>query len=544
MAELKITLPDGRTIRHTLGAGPEDIGRDSACDIPLDDPSASRRHARFSPTAHGYLVEDLGSKNGTLVNNSPCASKLLKDGDEIQIGSAVVIYASTAVAASGTVVVADEGTTSHATHYVPKDKQLSLSQKRLEMIYQLSGRLVTLQSQDLVLETAMDICYETLAFERGAIAIRPRTGRGLDWPVIRNLRGAGGEITISRTLLRRALEYGERAIFTDDGSGPVDPTVSMVQHGIRSAMCVPLIYKDETLGVIYGDRLSTSTAYTDEDIDFLAGIAQQVSIGLINSRLAEDRQEMIRLNHDMDLARSIQTGLFPSALPDRPGLCVAALNDPGHHVSGDYYDVIDADNGRIWLLIADVTGEGMAAALLMANLQAAVHVTMQATNDPGTLLTKWNRLICRNTDATKFITCLLALIDPATGHIELATAGHHLPLIVRPSSGSLEELEADAHYPLGVVEDAEYETTTIQLGADPFTIFLYTDGVIEAMNPDRQLFGIERLRELLREAPDTAPQPLVRKIRESITDFAAGAAQSDDITMLAACVGVGSTSLR
>ncbi len=537
MAELRITLPDGRTVRHTLGAEPEDIGRDSVCEIAIDDPSASRRHARFSPTAHGYLVEDLGSKNGTLVNSTPCASKLLKDGDEIQIGSTVAVYATAAFAPSGTVVLADERSTSHATHYVPKDKELSLSQKRLEMIYKLSARLITLQSQDLVLETAMDICYETLAFERGAVAIRPRAGRGLDWPVIRNLRGAGGEITISRTLLRRALEYGERAIFTDDGSGPVDPTVSMVQHGIRSAMCVPLIHGDETIGVIYGDRLSTSTAYTDEDIDFLAGIAQQVTIGVINSRLAEDQQEMIRLNHDIDLARSIQTGLFPSVLPDRPGFHVAALNDPGHHVSGDYYDVIDADDGRVWLLIADVTGEGMAAALLMANLQAAVHVTMQATNDPGILLSQWNRLICRNTDATKFITCLLALIDPATGHIELSTAGHHQPLVVRTSTDSVEELEADARYPLGVVEDAQYETTKIELGTDPFTIFLYTDGVIEAMNPDRKLFGVERLRELLQVEPDISPESLVKKLRKSLTDFAAGAAQSDDITMLAARVG-------
>ena len=176
MAELKITLADGRTMRHTLGTEPEEIGRDSTCDIPLDDPSASRRHARFTPTAHGYLVEDLGSKNGTLVNNASCTSKLLKDGDEIQIGSAAVLYVSSASVSVGTVVVSDEDTSSHATHYVAKDKQLALSQKRLEMIYQLSARLVTLQSQDLVLETAMDICYETLSFERGAVAIRPRSG--------------------------------------------------------------------------------------------------------------------------------------------------------------------------------------------------------------------------------------------------------------------------------------------------------------------------------------------------------------------------------
>ena len=104
----------------------------------------------------------------------------------------------------------------------------------------------------------------------------------LDWPVVRNLRGSEGELTISHTLLNRALQHGERAILADTGAGNTDPTVSMVQHGIRSAMCVPLHHRNDTIGVIYGDRISTSTTYSTEDIDFLAGIAQQVSVGLIN----------------------------------------------------------------------------------------------------------------------------------------------------------------------------------------------------------------------------------------------------------------------
>ena len=124
-----------------------------------------------------------------------------------------------------------------------------------------------------------------------------------------------------------------------------DPTVSMVQHGIRSAMCVPLMQGKDILGVIYGDRTSTSKVYTDEDIDFFAGIAQQVTIGLINCKLMRDQEQMIRLNHDIDLARRIQKNLFPTDLPNRADLRVAALNEPGARVSGDYYDVIERDDG-------------------------------------------------------------------------------------------------------------------------------------------------------------------------------------------------------
>lgn len=537
MAELLITLASGQRIHHRLGPQPAVIGRDAGCDISIDDPSASRRHARFSPTPGGFLVEDLGSKNGTLVNDRPASSHLLEHGDRVTVGSAVAVYREAELPSSQSVVVTDDLPESHATRYVSREQQLLLSQQRLQMIYELSERLTTLQNQTQLLQNALTICFDMLQFERGAIGIRRRDGRTLDWPVVRNLGGAQGELLISRTLLRRALEYGERAIFTDDGSSTTDPTVSMVQQGIRSAMCVPLVHRDQTLGVIYGDRVSTSASYTNEDIDFLAGIAQQVSIGLINCRLVEDQEEMIRLNHGMDLARVIQTGLFPTTLPVRPTFKVAAVNDPGDRISGDYYDVIELADGRVWCLIADVTGEGVPAALLMANLQAAVRVTVEGTDDPGVLLEIWNRLICRNTDSTKFITCLLALVDPASGIIRLASAGHCAPLIIRPEGQELEELKVEPSYPLGIIEDTRYPTTMVEAGAGPFVLFSYTDGVIEAMSGDDETFGLDRLRETLTELQELNPPALVKQVRKHVARFTGDAKQSDDITLLAARVG-------
>jgi serine phosphatase RsbU (regulator of sigma subunit) len=536
MAELIITLPDGRQVPHALGAQPAIIGRDAGCDIPLDDPSASRRHARFSPSPRGFLVEDLGSKNGTFVNDALCATNLLKNGDEVRIGSTLAVYKTSEPSEVGSVVIADDETASHATRYVGRDTQLLLSQQRLQMIYELSARLTTLQGRDQLLENAMDICFETLHFERGAIGLRRRESRAVDWPVVRNLRGVEGELTISRTLLVRALERGERATFIDDGMGTADPTVSMVQHGIRSAMCVPLVHGEEILGVVYGDRTSASTPYGTEDIDFLAGIAQQVSIGLINGYLLEEQQQMIRLNHDIDVARSIQTGLFPTNLPDRPDLAAAAVNDPGDRVSGDYYDVLETEDGRVWLLVADVTGEGIAAALLMANLQAAVRVTIEGADDPGATLAHWNRLVCINTDVSKFITCLLVEVNPKTHQLRFASAGHHLPLLLRDGPTPLEELSVDPGYPLGVEEEVHYPTATVDLGPEPFGLVCYTDGVIEAMDPARRQFGKERLLETLSGLRTLDPQKLVKGIRDQVSGFAAGAKQSDDITILAARV--------
>ena len=537
MAELIITLADGRTIRHRLGPHPEVMGRDATCEIPTDDPSTSRRHACITLTSSGYIVEDLKSKNGTLVNDKPTLGTPLRHGDSIRIGATLAVYHdSTAHSLTSSVVVADDMTLSRSTHYATRDQRLALSQRRLEMIYDLSERLTTLQNRDGLLEGAMEVCIETLHFERGAIGIRRRNQRAVDWPVVRNLRGAEGELTISRTLLGRALDHGERAIFTDDGAARVDPSVSMVQQGIRSAMCVPLLHGEQTLGVIYGDRLSTSTSYSNEDIDFLAAIARQVSIGLINCQLLDDQRHMIQLNHDLDVARSIQNGLFPTSLPNHATLKVAALNDPGRRISGDYYDAIEREDGRLWCLIADVTGEGVAAALQMANFQAAVRVSLSDATDPAELLTRWNRFLCQNATRSRFITCLLALVDLRSHSVCFASAGHWPPLIARGVGTLPSELDSDSGFPLGVVEDTTFQSTTVELGPEPFVLFCYTDGVNEALDSAGQSFGQERLLQAIADRTDLNPSTIVKHVRKQVTGFVGPAEQSDDLTMLAVWV--------
>lgn len=538
MPELHITLPDGRKTRHMLGTEPAVIGRDAGCDIPIDDPSSSRRHAQFSKVPGGYTVADMGSKNGTLVNNLPCDGSILQHGDEIVLGSTVLMFADKSVGEpSGVIIAEDDRTRTNATRYVGKEQRLVLSQRRLETLYELGGQLTALMPQQELLENAMNVCCEILHFERGAVGLKRRDGKTVDWPVVHNLRGAEGELTISRSLLSRAMEYGERAIFTDAGSANIDPTVSMVQHGIRSAMCVPLLHQDEVLGVIYGDRTSTSTPYMDEDIDFFAGIAQQISIGLVNARLLQDQKAMAALAHDVDTARKIQNRLLPRDLPSEGKLRVAALNDPGARVSGDYYDVIDCGNGKTWVLIADVTGEGVPAALLMANLQAAVRVTVGESDDPAELMMRWSNLIEHNTDPSKFVTAVLALVDPETGTISLTNAGHCPPVVVRESEPFISELEGEGGLPLGVLRDAQYVTETYELGTDPYALFLYTDGVIEAMSAGQELFETHRLLAELGDLKTVNPQTLVKQVRKRLSLHSGTAPQSDDITMLACRIG-------
>jgi sigma-B regulation protein RsbU (phosphoserine phosphatase) len=175
----------------------------------------------------------------------------------------------------------------------------------------------------------------------------------------------------------------------------------------------------------------------------------------------------------------------------------------------------------------------VAASLLMSNLQAAVRLTMLGEADPGVLLGRWNRLTHENTEASKFVTCLAGILDPAARRLTLANAGHHLPYVVGPAPSDCFEVKCEPSYPLGVADDAEYATASIDLAAEPCTLFCYTDGVVEAMNTDGGQFGRARMLETLHAAIGAPPAEIISRMREAIITFCNEATQSDDITMLA-----------
>ncbi len=533
MAQLIVTLTDGRTQTFELGAGSYLVGRDPSCDLVLDDSSASRRHVRLHCENGLFYIEDLGSKNGTLVNNQAVQSAKLNHQDVILIGSVEAQFHGDTLQRPSTVVVEDGRGREDTTHYTSRSESLVLTERRLQMLYDLSERLTSLRDQHVLLEDALDICFETLRFERGCIGVRKQGSRGIDWPVVRNLRGTSGELTISRTILGRALDHGERAIIADSG-GPIDPTVSMVQHGIRSAMCVPMKSEEEILGVIYGDQVSRGTTYSKEDVDFFAGIARQVAIGLINARLLESQKERLAMEAELAVAREIQQQLFPRELPESNGINLAAINEPGRTVSGDYYDIIHRPDGRIAFLIADVSGKGVAASLLMSNLQAAVRMTLPTCEDLGVVVGRWNELMYSNTDVSKFVTCLAGIIDPRARRLIYVSAGHHLPHIV--SGGNVRAIpqQSEPEYPLGIAPGVHYTATEFEFDQAPCLIFVYTDGVIEAMDMQGNQFGESRMEAILLECAEEAPGAVLRRMRKAITSFCRDAPQSDDITMIAA----------
>ncbi|NNE69217.1 MAG: SpoIIE family protein phosphatase [Rhodothermales bacterium] len=295
-------------------------------------------------------------------------------------------------------------------------------------------------------------------------------------------------------------------------------------------LAIPIRQKGETCGILCLGPKMTGKPYGPDDIEFLTSLGNLAFVSLQNSVLVEQQLEKQRLEEEMRLARQIQEGLQPKDLPKVEGLEVATLAIPSRHVAGDYFDVVDLEDQRFLLAIADVTGKGMPASLLMSNLQAALHsvIPMDITLEEATA--NMNRVICRNTGFDKFITFFHGIYSVADRSFRYVNAGHNPPMLLR-ATGEMEELEIGGLL-LGVMQGMPYEagTTTLNPG-DVLAIF--TDGVTEAMSPDGEEWEEPRLEACLREVTDKSAQEILDHVRQAVRDWTDDApVLSDDLTMI------------
>ncbi len=533
MPELMIRYPDGRQMNFPLEKPEVFVGRDASCDITLHDGITSRRHARIFTDGDGrFWVEDLKSKNGISLNDRPVASAPLQPGDRIGIGTCQLVLVGPP---PPTIVVQDALLASQtaATSAWRADEQLDLPRKRLETLYELNERLTGRFDRDDLLRELLDVCVEQLRFERVGVAVWDGPGHAPEWIHLRNIGAdSSGEFRISRSVVERTLHEGERVLIVDTAAGEIDPTASMVSNNIRSAMCVPMEYLQEVRGVLYGDRVTSSARYGREDIDFFAALGRLGAMGLVNVRLVEELQNRRQVEQQLHLAREIQTNLFPARPLEDGVVSIHALNDPGQKVSGDYYDYFRREDGKIAVIVADVAGKGVSAALLMANMQAAVRVLLTTETDLTRAVGVLNGLFCENMADGRFITAIIGLLDPAGRRFEYVNAGHLGPYLIRRDA-QFEKVENEPNLILGVLRDASYDVQRLELPDHPSRLLFYTDGVPEAENEAGEQFQDERFASALAGCLALPPSELVIRVRRCIKQFTRQHPQSDDITLLA-----------
>lgn len=296
-------------------------------------------------------------------------------------------------------------------------------------------------------------------------------------------------------------------------------------------MVIPLVSQGELVGLLnLGPRLSEQD-YSTDDRTLLNDLATQAAPALRVAQLVREKRtqdlERERFEQELRVARLIQQTLLPRELPQLPGWQISSYYQPARAVGGDFYDFLYFDDGRLGLVIGDVTDKGVPAALVMATTRSILRSTAHAAISPGKVLEQTNDLLYQDIPPNMFVTCLYAILDPSSGHLEYANAGHDLPY--RRHNGTVSELRATG-MPLGLMPGMAYEEKEITLAAGESILF-YSDGLVEAHNTRRQMFGFPHLMKLLEEVPGGTPV-IDFLLAELATFTGSDWEQEDDVTLV------------
>jgi sigma-B regulation protein RsbU (phosphoserine phosphatase) len=283
------------------------------------------------------------------------------------------------------------------------------------------------------------------------------------------------------------------------------------------------------VGVLTLGRKVTETRLPYEELSLVSLVAHQIGISLMNAWLHKEQMAARLFAEEIATAREIQRQLLPESPPCLPGWELFASNSPSRHVGGDYHDFVPLPTGSMGIAIGDVSGKGVPAALLMANLQAALRGRVFGGQPPDRVVQDVNRQICRNTRPESFISFFLGELRPDAGKLSFTNAGHNAPVLVR-TDGSVETLEQGGLL-LGVFPEASYETGEVELGPGDFVAF-YTDGVTEAANPEGELFSEERFVETLVKHRDSSAEVMHERVLQEVERFQQGRSPDDDLTLI------------
>ncbi|MCL4547408.1 MAG: SpoIIE family protein phosphatase [Bacteroidetes bacterium] len=294
-------------------------------------------------------------------------------------------------------------------------------------------------------------------------------------------------------------------------------------------LIVPMQIKGETKGLILLGKRKSELGYSKSDVEFVSSLGSLAIISIENARLFKETLEKQRLEKDLETARNIQNNLLPKTIPTLPNFDISAFNRSARMVGGDYYDIVKLDNNRILFAIADVSGKGVPAALLMANIQAFLKSICKMNLPLAEATNLLNDLVAENTTMGSFITFFWGILDNEKHELTYVNAGHNPPLLVRNSQ--ITKLKKGGMI-LGVMQTiVPYISETVTL-EDGDALVLFTDGITEAMNTKWEEFSDERLEELVRLKYREDSQNLLSHIKTDVENFTKGAEQSDDITSL------------
>jgi sigma-B regulation protein RsbU (phosphoserine phosphatase) len=338
------------------------------------------------------------------------------------------------------------------------------------------------------------------------------------------------DLTISRTLLHEVVE-GRKVVsyFDTNQDEKLARAQSIIAQHIRSAVCAPLLVDEAVLGVLYIDFQSNRGVVTENDVRLVAQIARFAAVTLERTRLREEALAKTKIDEELRTAYTIQRRLLPASLPAIEGYTFAASNRPAKSVSGDYYDVVVRPDGRIYFVIADVSGKGITAALVMSSVATAFNIFTRTDPSPADLMRELNMTLAPKTAPTKFVTLVTGVLDPKSGVIHFTNAGHVPPLVV--SKAGVETLRT-TDLVVGLFPHAEYRNQSTRLEPGD-SLVLFTDGVTEAENAQEEQLGLATVAEALVTLYCSDADCVLKAIEARVNEYIGDTPPGDDVTMLA-----------
>jgi phosphoserine phosphatase RsbU/P len=321
----------------------------------------------------------------------------------------------------------------------------------------------------------------------------------------------------------------KKPLLTNDPTSDERFSGLKLEQSIHSILCVPLMVKSALIGVITSYN-KKGRGFNEEDQRLLAIIAGQSAQIIENARLYEEEKALVSMKEQVKLAAQIQLDLLPKSPPQLEGYDIAACSIAAQMVGGDYYDFVRAEDGRWAVCLGDVSGKGLPASLLMANLQATLRGQTAILNTVSETIARSNRLIYQSTDPEKFATLFYGVLDAPGGGLAFCNAGHEYPMLFKSGAEAPTRLVTGG-MALGVLEEFPYEEGATRM--DPGdTLIVYSDGITDAVNEFEQPFGEERLRECVRKHAADSAVTIMERVVEAVKAHERGTPRIDDLTLL------------
>lgn len=547
-AQLKIINRFGVTRFISLTKPVYTIGRKAENDLQLLSDTVSRQHAEIVYEDSTYYLIDVGSKRGTFVNDQRIDRCALQHQDRIRIGGdeeQQIVFLDDTIANASAIF-----NSSPRLAISPPSKDRSPLTSANEELQKLARFVEVNQAfkfsmtPDDVLTLIVDAAIEITQAERGFLMLRNKDGN-LEFKVARDRKRnwlVGNDFEMSRSVVEEAFKQNRSVIINDSRVTMAGlPRDSVRNLDLRAIACIPLrsfqmtenmdatsVLKRDVIGVLYVDSNVAGGLLTQTSLKLLESLAFEATKSLESVRLMHEEQEKKSLEQELGMARQVQVALSPSAIKPLDHFEVAASSVPSRFVGGDFYDLIPVKDERFVFALGDVSGKGVAAALLAAMAQGAMQVQFAGNLPLTEVITSLNKMLVQRSASNRFITLFCGVLD-REGHFTYINAGHNLPILIR-STGETEMLTTKSVL-LGAFDFIEYKPRQTRLNPGDVVV-IYTDGVTEAVNADNEMFSDERLEELVKQSVSLSAEQIKQRILDEVISFTSGLPQGDDITLI------------